>query len=86
MKYQYKIIGLVGRMYEKRNFYKFETEQPYIIVTLDEPCRKQQLGEGWFKSMDEVPRQAISMSIQQIMKSKHIICSAPDSRIGCELY
>ncbi|MDQ4139275.1 MAG: glucosamine-6-phosphate deaminase [Bacteroidota bacterium] len=58
----------------------FETEQPYIIVELDEPCRRQQFGEGWFKSMDEVPRQAISMSVKQIMKAKHIICSVPDSR------
>ena len=58
----------------------FETEQPYIIVELDEPCRKQQLGEGWFKSFEEVPRQAISMSVKQILKSKHIICSVPDSR------
>ena len=58
----------------------FETEEPYIVVDLDEPCRKQQLGEGWFKSLDEVPRQAISMSIKQILKSKHIICSVPDTR------
>lgn len=58
----------------------FETEQPYIVVELDEPCRKQQLGEGWFASLEEVPRQAISMSIRQIVKSKHIICSVPDSR------
>lgn len=58
----------------------FETEQPYIIVELDEPCRKQQLGEGWFASMEEVPKQAISMSVKQILKSKQIICSVPDSR------
>ena len=58
----------------------FETERPYIVVDLDEMCRKQQLGEGWFKSLDEVPRQAISMSIRQIMKSKSIICSVPDER------
>jgi glucosamine-6-phosphate deaminase len=58
----------------------FETEQPYIIVELDEPCRKQQLGEGWFTSFEEVPKQAISMSIKQILKSKHIICSVPDAR------
>lgn len=58
----------------------FETEEPYIIVELDEPCRKQQLGEGWFPTLDDVPKQAISMSIKQIMKSKHIICSVPDSR------
>jgi len=58
----------------------FETEKPYIIVTLDEPCRKQQLGEGWFQLLDDVPRQAISMSVKQIMRSKNIICSVPDSR------
>jgi len=58
----------------------FETEQPYIIVELDEICRKQQLGEGWFKSFEEVPMLAISMSIKQILKSKHIICSVPDER------
>ncbi len=58
----------------------FETEEPFIIVELDEVCRKQQLGEGWFKSLEEVPRKAISMSIKQILKSNHIICSVPDSR------
>ena len=58
----------------------FDTMQPYIIVELDEDCRKQQFGEGWFQSMDDVPSQAISMSIQQILKSNHIICSVPDSR------
>jgi glucosamine-6-phosphate deaminase len=58
----------------------FETEQPYIVVELDEVCREQQLGEGWFETFDEVPHQAISMSIKQIIKSKHIICCVPDSR------
>jgi glucosamine-6-phosphate deaminase len=58
----------------------FDTEEPYIVVDLDEACRKQQLGEGWFPTLDDVPRQAISMSIHQIMKSTHIICSVPDSR------
>jgi glucosamine-6-phosphate deaminase len=58
----------------------FETDEPYIIVNLDDACRKQQLGEGWFKSIDEVPQQAISMSVKQILKSKNIICSVPDKR------
>lgn len=58
----------------------FKTTDPYIIVELDEACRKQQYNEGWFDTMDAVPKQAISMSIQQIMKSKKIICSVPDSR------
>ncbi|RZJ92002.1 MAG: glucosamine-6-phosphate deaminase [Chryseobacterium sp.] len=58
----------------------FDTEEPYLIVDLDEQCRNQQFGEGWFTSLDEVPKQAISMSVKQIMKSKHIICSVPDTR------
>lgn len=58
----------------------FETEEPYIVVNLDDDCRRQQLGEGWFPTFDDVPQQAISMSIRQIMKSKHIICSVPDLR------
>jgi glucosamine-6-phosphate deaminase len=58
----------------------FETEQPYLIVQLDEQCRQQQFNEGWFNAMDEVPERAISMSVRQILKSKHIICSVPDSR------
>lgn len=58
----------------------FETEQPYIVVELDAPCRTQQLNEGWFDTLEQVPRQAISMSIQQILKSGTIICSVPDQR------
>lgn len=58
----------------------FDTEAPYLIVKLDDQCVAQQFGEGWFKSLDEVPRKAISMSVRQIMKSKHIICSVPDAR------
>jgi glucosamine-6-phosphate deaminase len=58
----------------------FETEEPYIVVNLDHDCRRQQLGEGWFPTFDDVPKQAISMSISQIMKSKHIVCSVPDER------
>jgi glucosamine-6-phosphate deaminase len=58
----------------------FDTEQPYIVVQLDEACKRQQLGEGWFKSIEEVPPSAISMSIKQILRSKHIICSVSDAR------
>lgn len=58
----------------------FDTEDPYIVVDLEEQCRRQQFNEGWFGSIGEVPRQAISMSVRQIMKSKHIVCSVPDSR------
>ncbi len=58
----------------------FDTDEPYIVVRLDEPCRRQQLNEGWFPALEDVPQQAISMSIKQIMKSAAIICSVPDER------
>ena len=58
----------------------FETERPYIIVTLDDACRRQQVGEGWFDSVAEVPAQAISMSVRQILKAREIICVVPDAR------
>ena len=58
----------------------FETEAPYIVVNLDPASRKQQMGEGWFETIDAVPQKAISMSIKQITKSKNIICSVPDAR------
>lgn len=56
------------------------TEQAYLVVPLDEACRQQQLGEGWFPSLEAVPSQAISMSIKQILRSKKIIASVPDAR------
>ena len=58
----------------------FDVGEPYIVVELDEDCRRQQLGEGWFASLEDVPRRAISMSIQQILKSREILCIVPDAR------
>ena len=58
----------------------FETEEPYLIVELDEACRRQQVGEGWFADISEVPRQAISMSVRQIMKAREILVVVPDAR------
>lgn len=58
----------------------FDTDEPYLVVSLDEACRRQQLGEGWFKTFEEVPARAISMSVRQIMKSRAIIITAPDER------
>jgi glucosamine-6-phosphate deaminase len=58
----------------------FETDKPFIVVDLDEKCRRQQFGEGWFKSIHDVPLTAITMSVKQIMKSMLIICSVPDKR------
>ena len=58
----------------------FETEEPYLIVKLDDACRSQQVGEGWFQSIDDVPTHAISMSIQQILKARHVLCVVPERR------
>jgi len=58
----------------------FQTEDPFIVVDLDEACRKQQLGEGWFPTLGDVPRRAISMSIRRIMASRTIVCTVPDRR------
>jgi len=58
----------------------FQTEDPYIIVELDEVCRRQQVSEGWFANISEVPRRAISMSVRQVLKAKEIIGVVPDAR------
>lgn len=55
----------------------FETKESYIIVNLDEKCRKQQVGEGWFATVDDVPKQAISMTPYRIMESEVIISAVP---------
>jgi glucosamine-6-phosphate deaminase len=58
----------------------FDTDAAYILVTLDEACRRQQVGEGWFEAIAEVPRQAISMSIKQMLAARAIVCVVPDRR------
>jgi glucosamine-6-phosphate deaminase len=58
----------------------FETEEPYLIVRLDEACRRQQVGEGWFASAADVPSTAISMSVRQLLKARAIVCVVPDAR------
>jgi glucosamine-6-phosphate deaminase len=58
----------------------FVTDAPYLVVRLDEACRRQQLGEGWFARLEEVPQRAISMSIRQILKARRILCVVPDAR------
>ena len=58
----------------------FDTDEPYLVVNLDEACRRQQLGEGWFPDLDSVPEQAISMSIRQILRSELIVLSVSDTR------
>ncbi len=58
----------------------FEIDEPYLVVNLDERCRQQQLGEGWFARIEDVPTRAISMSIRQILRSQRIVCVVPDRR------
>ena len=58
----------------------FQVGDPYLIVDLDEACRQQQVNEGWFSKLDDVPRKAISMSVRQILSAKEIIVAVPDSR------
>lgn len=58
----------------------FQTEQPYLIVRLDEACRRQQVGEGWFPTLADVPERAISISIRQLMKADEIVCVVPEAR------
>lgn len=58
----------------------FDSDQPYAVVSLDEACRRQQLNEGWFSSLEHVPKRAISMTIRQILKSREILCIVPDAR------
>lgn len=58
----------------------FNTEAPYILVKLDDACRQQQVGEGWFPDLSRVPTHAISMSIQQLLKAKEILAVVPDAR------
>lgn len=58
----------------------FDTEEPYIVVTLDDVCRRQQVGEAWFADISQVPKQAISMSARQILKAREILAVVPDVR------
>ncbi len=55
----------------------FDTEEPYIVVNLNDTCKKQQVGEGWFQTVDDVPKQAVSMSVKQIMKCNKIVSCVP---------
>ena len=58
----------------------FLVEDAYLIVDLDEACRQQQVNEGWFSKLEEVPRKAISMSVRQILRAHEIIVTVPDTR------
>ena len=55
----------------------FDTEASYKVVNLDERCKRQQVGEGWFATVDDVPKQAISMTVKQIMACESIVSVVP---------
>lgn len=55
----------------------FDTKEAYIVVNLDEKCKKQQVGEGWFATVDDVPKQAVSMTVHQIMQCENIVSCVP---------
>jgi len=58
----------------------FQVADPYLIVDLDAVCRQQQVNEGWFPELTDVPKKAISMSVRQIMRAREIIVAVPDTR------
>ena len=58
----------------------FDAEDPYLVVRLDDRCRRQQVGEGWFARLEDVPGTAISMSVRQILEARSIVCVVPDRR------
>ena len=58
----------------------FAADEAFKVVALDDRCRQQQFGEGWFESLDAVPREAISMTVRQIMRSALVVLAVPDRR------
>ena len=55
----------------------FDTKEAYIVVNLNDTCKKQQVGEGWFATVDDVPKQAVSMTVHQILECKKIVSIVP---------
>ena len=58
----------------------FDTTDPYIIVSLDQACRQQQVGEGWFARLEDVPPTAVSMSVRQMLSARELVVIVPDER------
>lgn len=55
----------------------FETVEPYIVVDLDQACRAQQVREGWFETTDDVPAQAVTMSVHEILRARRVVSVVP---------
>ena len=64
----------------------FNDKESIKIVELDQECRNQQFNEGWFDNIDLVPKKAITLTIPEIMKSKHISCFVPENRKAKAVY
>jgi len=58
----------------------FETDQAIHVVTLDEACRRQQVGEGHFASMEDVPPQAITLTVPALLRPAHVLAVVPEAR------
>lgn len=58
----------------------FQRQDAYIVVNLDDKCKRQQVGEGWFATVEDVPKQAISMTPYQIMQCRCIVSPVPGAR------
>ncbi|MBQ9097379.1 MAG: 6-phosphogluconolactonase [Clostridia bacterium] len=55
----------------------FDTKEAYIVVNLNDTCKQQQVGEGWFATVDDVPKQAVSMTVHQILQCEKIVSCVP---------
>jgi len=58
----------------------FTAADPYLVVALDEACRRQQVGEGWFPALADVPARAVTMSVPRILACRRLVCAVPDAR------
>lgn len=58
----------------------FDDPATVKIVALDEACRRQQFGEGWFPTFDDVPKTALTQTVPAILAARAISCVVPDRR------
>jgi len=58
----------------------FDDPYPIKVVTLDDICRQQQVSEGWFATLEEVPEQALTLTIPTLFRVPKLIVSVPGRR------
>jgi glucosamine-6-phosphate deaminase len=58
----------------------FDDPKAIKVVSLDEACRRQQVAEGWFAKLDEVPKQALTLTIPTLFRIPKLIVSVPGPR------